>query len=116
MKALVAIVPTLVLACTPGDEIDFVSSSLIGSSADPAPSVTFSQVAASVGLDRRNEPASAGTFTSTGTYPYGGWLADLNSDGLLDYYAVNHGQQPHLSGLFLNNGSGGFGQNLFTVS
>lgn len=116
MKLLVAAVPTLVIACAQGNDIEFASSDLIGSSADPAARVTFSQVATSVGLDRRNEPASAGPFTSTNTYPYGGWLADLNNDGLLDYYAVNHGQHPHLSGLFLNNGTGGFGQNLFTVS
>lgn len=121
MKVFVAIVPTLLLACSQGAELDDQiveenSSDVIGSNADPGARITFNQVGLSVGLDRRNEPASAGAFTSTGTYPYGGLLADLNNDGLLDYYAVNHGQHPHLSGLFLNNGAGGFGQNLFTVS
>jgi hypothetical protein len=69
-----------------------------------------------VGIDRSKEPASAGAFTAAGTIAYGGWLADLDGDGRLDYYAVNHAQYPHLSGLFLNNGAGGFGNNLFTVS
>lgn len=121
MKVFVVIVPTLLVACSQGAELDdpaiaVVASDVIGSNADPGARITFNQVALSVGLDRRNEPASAGAFLSTGTYPYGGLLADLNNDGLLDYYAVNHGQHPHLSGLFLNNGAGGFGQNLFTVS
>src|SRR5512139_733036 len=69
---------------------------------DPSPAVTFVQVARSVGIDRRREPASAGPYTDAGTYPYGSWLADLDGDRRLDYYAVNHGQHPHLSGLFVN--------------
>ena len=84
--------------------------------ADPSPAVTFVQVARSVGIERRREPASAGPYTDTGTCQYGSWLADLDGDGRLDYYAVNHGQFPHLSGLFVNGGSSGFGQNLFTVA
>jgi hypothetical protein len=82
------------------------ASELIGDSADPAPVITFTQVASSVGINRSNEPPSAGTFTSSGTLAYGGWLADLDGDGRLDYYGVNHGQTPHLSGLFINNGAG----------
>jgi hypothetical protein len=93
-----------------------VEQPAIGSSADPSPSVTFSQVARTVGIDRSNEPASAGPFTSVGTLAYGGWLADFDNDSRLDYFAVNHGQHPHLAGLFINNGAGGFGKNLFTVS
>ncbi len=92
------------------------ASELIGEGADPNPVVTFTQVALSVGINRRNEPPSAGPFTSSGTLAYGGWLADLDGDGRLDYYGVNHGQSPHLSGLFINNGAGGFGRNLFTVA
>jgi len=89
---------------------------LIGDGADPNPVITFTQVASSVGINRSNEPPSAGPFSSSGTLAYGGWLADLDGDGRLDYYGVNHGQSPHLSGLFINNGAGGFGRNLFTVA
>src|SRR5689334_15418437 len=88
---------------------------VVQSVSDPAPSITFTQVALSVGINRNTEPPSAGTFTSTGTQAYGSWLADLDGDGRLDYYAVNHGQTPHLAGLFINSGTG-FGRNLFTVS
>ena len=87
----------------------------IGGSTDPSPSITFTQVGKAVGIDRSNEPASAGTFNGSGTLAYGSWLADLDGDGRLDYYAVNHGQTSHLSGVFLNTGAG-FGKNLFTVS
>jgi hypothetical protein len=83
---------------------------------DPDPIISFTQVGKAVGINRSNEPASAGTFDGSGTIAYGGWLADLDGDGRLDYYAVNHAQYAHLSGLFLNNGAGGFGKNLFTVS
>jgi len=91
---------------------------VIGGTADPSPTISFTQVAKTVGLDRSIEPASAGTFNASGTLAYGGWLADLDGDGRLDYFAVNHGQTPHLSGLFLNTGNtgSGFGKNLFTVS
>jgi hypothetical protein len=85
---------------------------------DPHPMLTFAQVATAVGIDRTNEPASASNAPSgnpTNSYAYGAWLADVDGDGKLDYYAVNHGQWPHTSGLFLNKGTG-FGQNLFTVS
>lgn len=91
-------------------------SEVIGGEADPAPVITFTQVAKTVGIDRSNEPASAGSYTSSGTLAYGSWLADLDGDGRLDYYGVNHAQNPHLSGLFVNHGAGGFGKNLFTVS
>jgi hypothetical protein len=90
------------------DEVEQVVS-------DPAPSVTFTQVALAVGINRNTEPPSAGPFTSAGTQAYGSWLADLDGDGRLDYYAVNHGQTPHLAGLFINGGAS-FGRNLFTVS
>src|SRR5579859_7984223 len=82
---------------------------------DPSPQIAFTQVGLAVGINRSNEPASAGPFPSVGPYAYGSWLADLDGDGKLDYYAVYHGQAPHLSGLFLNTGAG-FGDNLFTVS
>ena len=88
----------------------------VGDGADPNPVLTFTSVGKTVGIDRSREPASAGPFTSDGTLAYGAWLADLDGDGRLDYYGVNHAQWPHLSGLFINNGTGAFGQNLFTVS
>lgn len=87
-----------------------------GGPPDPHPAIAFAQVGRIVGIDRSTEPASAGGFDPSGTLAYGAWLADLDGDGRLDYYAVNHGQSPHLSGLFLNDGAGGFGRNLFTVS
>ncbi|HEX8113677.1 MAG TPA: VCBS repeat-containing protein [Kofleriaceae bacterium] len=87
-----------------------------GSGIDPSPSITFTQVGLAAGINRATEPASAGTFVQNLDLAYGSWLADLDGDGRLDYYAVNHGQFPHMSGLFLNNGHGGFGPNLFTVS
>jgi hypothetical protein len=83
---------------------------------DPNPTLRFTQVGRSVGIDRHHEPASAGTFSASETVAYGAWLADFDGDGRLDYYAVNHAQNPHLSGLFVNNGAGGFGANLFTVA
>jgi hypothetical protein len=106
----------LPLACAPRGDLATRQPAAIGSDVDPSPSVTFTQVARTVGIERSNEPASAGAFTAKGTVAYGAWLADLDGDGRLDYFAVNHGQRPHLSGLFINNGAGGFGQNLFTVS
>jgi hypothetical protein len=84
--------------------------------ADPSPTIRFTQVGKMVGIDRANEPASAGTFSAQGTLAYGSWLADYDGDGRLDYFAMNHGQTPHLSGLFINTGAGRFGMNLFTVS
>ncbi|HEX8110912.1 MAG TPA: PKD domain-containing protein [Kofleriaceae bacterium] len=92
-----------------------MSQAAIGSTADPDPRIIFTQVGETAGIDRTREPASAGPFDGTNTLAYGSWLADLDGDGRLDYYAVNHGQSPHVSGLFLNNGTGGFGPNLFTV-
>lgn len=80
---------------------------------DTAPTIQFAQTRRMI--DRRNEPPSAGRFTGT-TTAYGSWLADYDGDGRLDYYAVNHGQIPHVSGLFINNGAGGFGRNLYTVA
>lgn len=107
----------LLWACSSAeDEIESSQQPAIGSNADPNPSVTFTQVGKTVKIDRSTEPASAGTFNASGTLAYGAWLADLDGDSRLDYFAVNHGQAPHLSGLFINNGAGGFGKNLFTVS
>jgi hypothetical protein len=83
---------------------------------DPNPSISFIQVGLTAGINRSNEPPSAGSFDPTFAAAYGSWLADLDGDGRLDYYAVHHSQAPHLSGLFLNTGAGGFGRNLFTVS
>ena len=116
VSVFLAIGLAMPMACGEADEDREVTQPAIGSNADPSPSVSFTQVARTVGLDRSNEPASAGTFNASGTLAYGGWLADLNGDGRLDYFAVNHGQTAHLSGLFLNSGSGGFGKNLFTTS
>jgi hypothetical protein len=110
-RVLLAIALLLTLACAPlaprGPSLP-----------DPRPKITFTQVARAVGIDRSNEPpsASAVEVPTVETLAYGGWLADLDGDGRLDYIAVNHGQWPHLSGLFINNGAGGFGRNLFTVS
>lgn len=110
---LLAVGVILPLACGPAEELEATQQL---ATVDPSPSITFTQVGTAVGINRSNEPPSAGTFTSTNTLAYGGWLADFDGDGLLDYYGVNHGQTPHLSGLFINNGAGGFGKNLFTVS
>lgn len=94
---------------------DAPSSAPFGGS-DPDPVIGFAQVGKVAGIDRSNEPLSAGTFSDAGTLAYGSWLADLDGDGRLDYFAMNHGQTPHLSGLFVNDGGGTFGKNLFTVS
>src|SRR5215475_3350242 len=102
-------------ACDPSGDLGGMQQAAIGSPADPGPGIAFTQVGMAVGIDRSREPASAGPFNSSNTEAYGVWLADLDGDGRLDYYAVNHGQTPHVSGLFLNNGAGGFSQNLFTV-
>jgi hypothetical protein len=102
-------------AATPSGGSDAATPSG-GSGADPSPSIAFVQVGLAAGINRSNEPPSAGPFDPTNTLAYGSWLADLDGDGRLDYYAVNHSQTAHLSGLFLNTGAGGFGRNLFTVS
>jgi hypothetical protein len=83
---------------------------------DPDPHISFTQVGMATGINRSNEPPSAGRFDPNFAAAYGSWLVDLDGDGRLDYYAVHHSQAPHLSGLFVNNGAGGFGRNLFTVS
>ena len=103
------------VACSSSIDDSEVAQPAIGSNVDPNPSIAFAQAGRTAGIVRSNEPPSAGAFTSTNTLAYGSWLADLDGDGLLDYYATNHGQTAHLSGLFLNNGAGGFGKNLFTV-
>ena len=107
----VAMIP---LACGPATEVVLTPSvEAVSGDTDPNPVITFTQVATLVGINRSNEPASAGSFSASGTLAYGGWLVDLDGDGRLDYFGVNHGQWPHLSGLFINNGAGGFGKNLF---
>src|SRR6185369_1479622 len=106
----------LAVACTPAGRRGTQQLAAMGGTVDPNPRIGFIQVARAVGIDRSNEPPSAGAFTAAGSFAYGAWLADLDGDGRLDYFGVNHGQTPHLSGLFINNGVGGFGQNLFTVS
>ena len=103
-------------ACAPRPDPGLTPPSATVDQTDPDPRITFTQVAMAVGIDRRNEPASSGPFPPDPTVAYGAWLADLDGDGRLDYYAVNHGQTPHLSGLFINDGAGRFGRNLFTVS
>ena len=89
---------------------------VVGGGADPSPVIKFTQVTHAAGIDRSNEPASAGAFDGSLTYAYNALLADLDGDGLLDYYAVNHGQTEHVSGLFVYRGGGVFGKNLYTVS
>src|SRR5262245_16329502 len=100
-----------VTGCGTGGEVEGEQqSAAIGTGAEPSPTVTFTQNASTVGLARNNEPPSAGTFTSANTLAYGSWLADIDGDGRVDYFGVNHGQTPHLSGLWMNNGTGGFGK------
>lgn len=83
---------------------------------DPSPTIAFSQVAMAVGLTRSNEPVAAAAYPAGGsTLAYGTYLADFNGDGKLDAYAVNHGQTPHRSGLWLGDGAA-FGKNLYTVA
>src|SRR5215468_10259193 len=116
IRAKTVLLIALPCACSSPEDLSAVPQEAIGTPADPSPHITFTQVGKTVGIDRTREPASAGPFDATNTLAYGSWLADLDGDGQLDYYAVNHGQTRHLSGLFVNNGAGGFGQNLFTVA
>src|SRR4051812_32685830 len=116
VNACLGIGVVLVTACGSPDGSGADAQPVIGGPVDPSPTISFTQVGKPVGLDRSNEPSSAGPFNGAGTIAYGGWLADLDGDGRLDFFAVNHGQSPHLSGLFLNNGAGGVGKNLFTVA
>src|SRR5260221_9569133 len=57
-----------------------------GGDPDPNPRITFTQVGKTVGIDRASEPASAGTFTSSGTLAYGSWLARLHGHRRPHYY------------------------------
>lgn len=83
---------------------------------DPSPTIAFTQEAVTKGLIRSNEPAAASSYPAGGaTLAYGTYLADFNADWKLDVYAVNHGQTPHRSGLWLGTESS-FGQNLYTVA
>jgi hypothetical protein len=87
-------------------------------SADPSPSLSFTQNALAVGINRAVEPPSAAVYPTPklGTLSYGTFLADLDGDSLLDVYDVNHGQGAHLSGMWMNDGAGAFGPNLWTVA
>src|ERR1051325_6436659 len=77
-------------ACGPATDEGETAQPAIGSSTDPNPSISFTQVARSVGIDRSNEPASAGAFNASGTLAYGSWLADLDGDGRLRHHAGKH--------------------------
>src|SRR6185436_20615797 len=111
------LISVLACACSSGGVGEAENAAeVIGGGADPNPVVTFTQVTHAAGIDRSNEPVSAGPFDGSLTYAYNALLADLNGDGLLDYYAVNHGQTEHVSGLFINTGTGSFGKNLYTVA
>lgn len=82
-------------------------------------SLSFHQEALTRGLDRLREVAAASSIPydpNSYNLPYGMFLSDLDGDGLLDVYVPNHGQVPHRSGLWINNGSGAFSPNIFTVS
>jgi hypothetical protein len=110
------LVSALVAGCTGGPGDAESVAEVIGGGADPNPAIAFMQVTQAAGINRSNEPASAGAFDGRQTYAYNAVLADLDGDGRLDYYAVNHGQTPHVGGLFVNTGAGTFGRNLYTVS
>jgi hypothetical protein len=92
---------------------------LLCSSITATSSLFFQQEALTRGLDRLREVAAASAIpfdTTTTNLPYGTFFGDLDGDGRLDVYAVNHGQFPHRSGLWTNAGAGGFNPNIFTVS
>src|SRR5262245_46321599 len=93
-------ISALACACSSGEPGESEhAAEVIGGGADPNPVIKFTQVTHAAGIDRSNEPASAGAFDGSLTYAYNALLADLDGDGLLDYYAVNHGQTDHVSGL-----------------
>src|SRR5262245_53410911 len=50
---------------------DGIMPELPPGSVDPDPIISFGQVAKAVGIDRSNEPASAGPFSASGTLAYG---------------------------------------------
>jgi PKD repeat protein len=106
------------VGCNSESQPGATRSSLVGSPSDPSPTVSFTQGAQALGIKRSLEPASASSCPQPpagSTLSYGTWLSDFDGDGLLDVYDVNHGQGCHLSGLWLNNGAGSFGKNLWTV-
>jgi hypothetical protein len=101
-----------------GAGVESRSAAVVGAPADPSPTISFTQVGRAVGLVRANEPASASACPTKrlNPLPYGTWLSDFDGDGLLDVYSVNHGQDCHLSGLWLNEGGRAFGKNLWSVA
>src|SRR5205085_552727 len=107
------------VACSPSSsDVANQSGAVMGSPADPSPVLTFTQNALAVGINRTPEPASASScsFGSGTTNPYGTWFADFNGDGHLDVFDMNHGQACHVGGLWINNATGGFGQNIYSVA
>jgi len=61
-------------ACGPADDSESTQhSELVGGNADPSPSISFTQVGKTVGIDRSREPPSAGTFG--GGYARVWWVA-----------------------------------------
>ena len=97
----------LPLACGPaGDDIESAQQLSIGSGADPNPSISFTQVGRTVGINRTNEPASAGTFDATGTLAYGGVAGRSRRRRPARLLCgATTARHPHLSGLFINNGA-----------
>ena len=119
MRRIVALPLFFVLACSASpSDVAGVSGEVIGSPADPNPTIAFTQNALALGLDRTKEPPSASSCSfGTGVLqPYGSWFADFDGDGHLDVYNVNHGQVCHQSGLWLGNGTSGFGKNIYSVA
>ena len=108
----------LFIGCSENGERFTSETARLTANADPNPVVSFTQGAQALGIKRSTEPASASSCPQPpagSTLSYGTWLSDFDGDGLLDVYDVNHGQGCHLSGLWLNNGAGSFGKNLWTV-
>lgn len=114
------VVPFIIFALGCGGNVPtpvFETSSIIGAPADSAPTITFTQNGPSLGLRLQPEPPSASSCPpQTLAAANGTHMADFNGDGILDVYNVAHGQTCHNSGLWLGNGTGGFGPNIWTVA